>query len=146
MLSRTSKKYYSSELLASLLALVLSVVAAVVMDRLSDSDLLISVISAFGGTVGFLIGTAGIYALLHVRAYRTRERSFFADMRAMTRATLHGALAMYAFRIPCQFALQKLGVTPALAATISQALSGLIATAVRARHNYKANIFGPLRN
>jgi hypothetical protein len=143
--SRTSCKYYCSELIASLLALLLSVSAAVLTDRISDSDALISVVSALGGTAGFLGGIAGLYALLHIRAYRSRQRHFGSDIRAMTRATLHGVLAMYAFRIPCQFALQKVGVAPALAALVSQGLSGLVATAVRARHNYRANIFGPAR-
>jgi hypothetical protein len=70
--SRTNKKYYSSEIIASLLALVLSVTSAVLMDKITDSDALISIVSALGGTLGFFAGTLGIYALLHIRQYRRK--------------------------------------------------------------------------
>lgn len=142
LFSRTNIKYYSSEIIASLLALVLSVTAAVLMDKITDSDAAISVVSAIGGTMGFLSATSGIYALLHIRQYCRKERSFSHDMKSMFTANIRGILAMYAFRIPCQYILQKVGLTPALAAIISQGLSGLIATAVRLHHNYKKNIFG----
>ena len=49
---------------------------------------------------------------------------------------------MYVFRIHCQFFLQNAHIAPILATVIAQGTSGLIATAVRARCNYKANIFG----
>lgn len=140
--SRTNVKYYSSEILASLLALVLSVASAVLMDRLTSSDAAISVVSAVGGTLGFFAGTMSIYALLHVRQYRRRQRRLSHDMRSIFSANARGILAMYAFRIPCQYILQKLGLAPALAAVIAQGLSGLIATAVRIHHNYKRKIFG----
>ena len=140
--SRTNIKYYSSEILASLLALVLSVASAVLMDKLTDSDAAISIVSALGGTLGFLAGTTGIYALLHIRQYRTGQRRLSHDMKSIFTANIRGIFAMYLFRIPCQYILQKLGLTPALAAVIAQGLSGLIATAVRIHHNYKKNIFG----
>ena len=142
--SRTNTKYYSSEIIASLLALVLSVTAAVLMDKVTDSDAAISVVSALGGTLGFLAGTSGIYALLHIWQYRRRERNFPRDMKSIFTANIRGIFAMYAFRIPCQYILQKLGLTPALSAIIAQGLSGLIATAVRVHHNYKKKIFGHL--
>jgi hypothetical protein len=100
------------------------------------------VISAVGGTTGFLAGLVGLYALSHIRVYLKGLRSFPADVASLTHATLRGALAMYAFRIPCQFLLQRLGVTPALAALVSQGLAGVVATVIRARHNYRASIFG----
>lgn len=143
--SRTNIKYYSSEIIASLLALVLSVAAAVMMDKVTDSDAAISIVSAIGGTLGFLTGTSGIYALLHIRQYRRRERNLLRDMKSIFTANIRGILAMYAFRIPCQYILQKLGLTPAVSAIIAQGLSGLIATAVRVHHNYRKNIFGDFK-
>ncbi|MHC4692773.1 MAG: hypothetical protein ACYS67_08525 [Planctomycetota bacterium] len=140
--SRTNKKYYTSEIIASLLALVLSVTSAVLMDKITDSDALISIVSALGGTLGFFTGTLGIYTLLHIRQYRRKERHFIRDMKSIVTANIYGILAMYAFRIPCQYILQKMGIIPAFSATIAQFLSGLIGTAVRVYRNYKANIFG----
>ena len=140
--SRTNKKYYSSEIIASLLALVLSVTSAVLMDKITDSDALICIVSALGGTLGFLAATLGIYTLLHIRQYRRKERHFTRDMKSILTANIYGITVMYAFRIPCQYVLQKLGIIPAFSATIAQFLSGLIGTAVRVYRNYKANIFG----
>jgi len=140
--ARTNVKYYSSEILASLLAVVLSAACAVLMDKLTDSDAAISIVSALGGTMGFLAGTSGIYAMLHIRQYRRGERNFIGDMRSILSANIRGILAMYVFRIPCQYILQKFGVTPAVAAVISQCLSGLIATVFRIHHNYKKGVFG----
>ncbi len=142
LLSRTSRKYYASEILASLLALVASAGSAYLMDLITDSDALISVVSALGGTTGFVVGTAGIYAVLHLRQYLRGERTFRADVKNILRANLHGILAMYVVRIPLQFCLQKWWLSPPVAATVAQAASGFIATAVRAHHNYKADIFG----
>jgi len=140
--SSTNVKYYSSEIVASLLALVLSVTSAVLMDKTTNSDALISVVSALGGTLGFLTGTLGIYAVLHIRQYCRKQRHLARDMRSIFMANIRGIVGMYAFRIPCQYILQKLGVAPAFSATIAQFASGLIATAIRVHHNYKANIFG----
>ncbi|MGB2809156.1 MAG: hypothetical protein WBC22_15545 [Sedimentisphaerales bacterium] len=140
--SRTNKKYFSSEIIASLLALVLSVTSAVMMDKITDSDALICIVSALGGTLGFLAGTSCIYTLLHIRQYRRKERHFTRDMKSMLMANMYGIVVMYAFRIPCQYILQKMGIIPAFSATIAQFLSGLIGTAVRVYRNYKANIFG----
>jgi len=140
--SSTNKKYYSSEIIASVLALVLSVASAVMMDKITASDALISVVSALGGTLGFLTGTSGIYAFLHISQYRSKERNFVRDMRSIFTANMRGIFAMYAFRIPCQYILQKFWLSPAVSAVIAQGLSGLIATAVRVHHNYKKKIFG----
>ncbi len=141
-LSRTSIKYYVSEILASLLALVASAGSAWLLDRVTSSDALISIGSALAGTAGFILGTAIIYAVLHIRRYRIGERSFSTDMKSILKANVHGIIAMYAVRIPFQWVVQRYWLSPPIAATLAQALSGLIATAVRAYHNYKANIFG----
>ena len=142
LLSRTSLKYYTSEILASLLALIGSAGSAYLLDKVTTSDILISAASAVCGTAGFIFGIAAIYAVLHIRHYRKAQRSFTTDMKSIFRSNLHGIAAMYAVRIPFQWLLQHYGLNPAIAATIAQAFSGLIATAVRAHHNYKANIFG----
>lgn len=140
--SSTNKKYYASEIIASLLALVLSVACAVLMDKVTASDGLISVVSALGGTLGFLMGTSGIYALLHISQYWGKQRDLVHDMRSIFTANVRGIFAMYAFRIPCQYILQKFWLNPAVSAVIAQGLSGLIATAVRVHHNYKKKVFG----
>ncbi len=141
LLSRTSLKYYTSEILASLLAVVGSAGSAYLLDKVTASDILISVVSAVSGTVGFVVGLGLIYAVLHIRHYCSGQRSFAADMKSILRASLHGVATMYAIRIPFQFVLQQYWLSPPVAATIAQAFSGLIATAVRAYHNYKADIF-----
>jgi hypothetical protein len=112
------------------------------MDKITDSDALISIVSAVGGTFGFFAGTLGTYTLLHIRQYRRKERHFTRDMKSIVTANIYGIVVMYTFRIPCQYILQKLGIIPAFSATIAQFFSGLIGTAVRVYRNYKANIFG----
>ena len=140
-MSRTSLKYYASEILASLLALVGSASSAYLLDKVTHSDILISAVSAISGTAGFIVGLGLIYAILHIRHYRNGKRCFTSDMKAIFKANLHGIVAMYAVRIPFQFVLQRYWLSPPVAATIAQAFSGLVATAVRAYHNYKADIF-----
>ncbi|MBN2314725.1 MAG: hypothetical protein JXM79_12410 [Sedimentisphaerales bacterium] len=141
LLSRTSLKYYASEILASLFALVGSAGSAYLLDKVTRSDILISAVSAVSGTAGFVVGLGLIYAILHIRHYRDGRRSFAADMKAIFKSNLHGVAAMYAVRIPFQFVLQRYWLSPPVAATIAQAFSGVVATAVRAYHNYKADIF-----
>jgi hypothetical protein len=141
IVSKQSWKYYFSEILASFAALVTSTVSAVIADRLTDYDIIISVVSAVGGTAGFVIGALVIFAILHIPEYKAKKRNFVYDMKSIAKANIHGIIAMYAFRIPFQYILQKKGITPAYAACISQFLSGLIATAVRIYHNYKAKVF-----
>jgi len=138
--TKQKKKYIFTELGASLIALAASTASAVISEKLTDYDIVISIVSAVGGTTGFVIGFLIIFALLNIRQYIRKNRSFGSDMKNIFRANLHGVLAMYAFRIPFQYILQKFDVTPAYAACISQFLSGLIATAVRFYHNYKAKI------
>ena len=140
--ARTNVKYYSSEILASLLAVILSAACAVLMDKLTDSDAAISIVSALGGTAGFLAGTSGIYAILHIRQYRKGERNFLRDMRSIFYANIRGVVGVFVFIIAWPNIIQKIGVYPAVAAVISQCLSGLIATAVRIHHNYKKGVFG----
>jgi len=139
--SKQSRKYYLSEIAASLTALVTSTASAVIADRITGYDIVISVVSAVGGTAGFVIGALLIFAILHIPEYKAKKRNFVYDMKSIAKANLHGILAMYAFRIPFQYFLQKIGITPAYAACVSQFLSGLIATAVRIYHNYKAKVF-----
>ncbi len=45
--SRTSSKYYAAEVIASLLALVLSVASALLAHRITDADAAISIVSSF---------------------------------------------------------------------------------------------------
>ncbi len=141
-LSRTSIKYYASEILASLVALGASAGSAWLLDRVTTSNGLISAGSALAGTAGFIVGMAAVYAVLHIRRYCIGQRCFSADMKSILKANLHGIAAMYAVRIPFQWVVQAHWFTPPVAATVAQALSGVIATAVRAYHNYRANIFG----
>lgn len=138
---KQNRKYYFSEIAASLIAVVCSTSSAVISDRLTEYDIVISAVSAVGGTAGFVIGSLSIFAILHIPEYKAKQRNLFYDMKSIAKANLHGILAMYAFRIPFQYFLQKIGITPGYAACISQFLSGLIATAVRIYHNYKAKIF-----
>ena len=139
--SKQSWKYYLSEIAASLVALLTSTVSAVITDKLTDYDIVISVVSAVGGTAGFVAGSLLFYAILHIPEYKAKKRNLFYDMKSIARSNLHGIIAMYAFRIPFQYFLQKGGIAPAYAACVSQFLSGLIATAVRIYHNYKAKVF-----
>ena len=132
---------FIAQILASILAIAGSAGSAYLLDKATKSDVLISVASAVSGTAAFTVGLGLIYAVLHVRHYRSGQRSFAADMKSILRANLHGVAAMYVVRIPFQFVLQRYWLSPPIAATIAQAFSGLIATAVRAYHNYKAAIF-----
>ena len=139
--AKQNRKYYFSEIAASFVALITSTASAVITDRFTDYDMVISVVSAVGGTAGFVIGALFIFAILHIPEYKAKKRNLVYDMKSIAKANLHGIIAMYAFRIPFQYFLQKKGITPAYAACISQFLSGLIATAVRIYHNYKAKVF-----
>lgn len=141
IVSKQSWKYYFSEIAASLIALVTSTASAVITDRLTGYDIVISVVSAVGGTAGFVTGSLLIFAILHIPEYKAKKRNLAYDMKSIAKANMHGILAMYAFRIPFQYFLQKIGVSPAYAACVSQFLSGLIATAIRVYHNYKAKVF-----
>lgn len=141
IVSKQSWKYYFSEIAASFAALVTSTASAVITDRLTGYDIVISAVSAVGGTAGFVIGALLFFAMLHIPEYKSKKRNLVYDMKSIAKANLHGIVAMYAFRIPFQYFLQKCGITPAYAACISQFLSGLIATAVRIYHNYKAKVF-----
>jgi hypothetical protein len=139
--AKQSWKYYFSEIAASFAALVTSTASAVICDKLTGYDIVISVVSAVGGTAGFVAGSLLFFAILHIPEYKAKKRNPGYDMKSIAKANLHGILAMYAFRIPFQYFLQKQGIAPAYAALISQFLSGLIATAVRIYHNYKAKVF-----
>ncbi len=141
IVSKQSWKYYFSEITASLVALVTSTASAVITDGLTGYDIVISVVSAVGGTAGFVISALAIFAILHIPEYKSKKRNLVYDMKSIAKANLHGIIAMYAFRIPFQYFLQKGGIAPAYAACVSQFISGLIATAVRIHHNYKAKVF-----
>jgi len=141
-LSRTSIKYYASEILASLVALGASAGSAWLLDRVTESNGLISAGSALAGTAGFILGMAAIYAALHIGRYCVGQRCFATDMKSIHGGESPGIAAMYAVRIPFQWVIQAHWLSPPVAATVAQALSGGIATAVRAYYNYRANIFG----
>lgn len=135
------KRYVFSEIVASLLSLVMSTGAAILVEYLYRCKWLISIGSAVGGTVGFILGMLAIFSLTHVHEYRHGRRHLQRDLCTITRANTHGVLAMYAFRIPFQYLLLRFGVATALAAVIAQAGSGFIAVVVRYYHSRKANLF-----
>jgi purine-cytosine permease-like protein len=135
-------KYYSSELVAYVAAIICSTLSAVLADIYSSSDVFISSVSALGGTVGFLVGALTTYCLLHLSDYYANRRNFKKDIRIITKSHLRGIFATYLFRIPFQFMLQKFGMAPAVAAPIAQVVAGQIGSAVRIYSNYKKKLFG----
>lgn len=135
-------KYWISEGTAVFTALAGSTLTAILMDKVSDSDALISAVSAFGGTVGFLSGTIGVYAGLHAGEYKRGEREFRKDMKDLFRSNIEGITTTYALRFPIQYSLQKLGMYPGIAAPVSHILGGIAGGAVRIIRNYQRNIFG----
>ena len=135
------KRYVFSEVVASLLSLGLSTGAAVLVDQVSANKWLISTGSALGGTLGFILGMLVVFCLTHCQDYRNGRRRLGRDIRTITKANIHGVLAMYAFRIPFQYVLLYVGLSAAIAAVIAQACSGLIAVGVRYYHNRRSNLF-----
>ena len=140
--SKTNKKYYASELISYATAAGAASLSAYIADISTNSNLLITIISTLGGTVGFLAGGMGSYAILHFAEYKNGRRNFPLDMKSMFISDIHGIWVTYIIRIPLQYFMQKFGVAPALAAPIAQIFSGQLGTAVRIYSNYKKKIFG----
>jgi hypothetical protein len=140
--SKTNKKYYASELISYATAAGASSLTAYITDIFTNSNLLITIISTIGGTIGFIAGGLGSYAILHFSEYKNGKRKFPVDMKSMLISNVHGIWVTYIIRIPLQYFMQKFGVVPALAAPIAQVISGQFGTVVRVYSNYKKKIFG----
>jgi hypothetical protein len=142
LFSAVNKRYFASELISYVFAAAMASLTAVITDGFSDSDLIISVVSTLGGSVGFLAGGMGSYAILNIAEYKSRKRNFPSDMKSMFVSNIHGIWVTYLFRIPLQYFMQKFGLAPAVAAPIAQIIAGQIGTATRVYSNYKKKIFG----
>jgi hypothetical protein len=142
LFSATNKRYFASEIISYVFAAAMASLTAVITDAFTDSDLIISVVSTLGGSVGFLAGGMGSYAILNIAEYKSRKRKFSSDMKSMFVSNIHGIWVTYLFRIPLQYFMQKFGVTPAIAAPIAQVIAGQIGTVARVYSNYKKKIFG----
>ena len=142
LFSAINKRYFASELISYVFAAAMASLTAVITDAFTDSDLIISVVSTLGGSVGFLAGGMGSYAILSIAEYKSRKRNFPLDMKSMFISNIHGIWVTYLFRIPLQYFMQKFGVVPAVAAPIAQVVAGQIGTIARVYSNYKKKIFG----
>jgi hypothetical protein len=140
--SATNKKYFASELISYVFAMAMASLTAVITDRFTDSDLIISIVSTLGGSVGFFAGGMGSYAILNIAEYKSCKRDFPFDMKSMFISNIHGIWVTYLFRIPLQYFMQKFGVAPAVAAPIAQVIAGQVGTVARVYSNYKKKIFG----
>ena len=142
LFSATNKKYFASEIVSYIAAAAAASASAALADLFTDSDLLITIISTIIGSIGFLAGGMGTYAILNIAEYRSTNRNFKSDMKSMFISNIHGIWVTYLFRIPLQYIMQKLGVLPAVAAPIAQVVAGQAGTVVRVYSNYKKKIFG----
>jgi hypothetical protein len=136
-------KYWTSEVASVGISLTASALAAHFSDKITDSNAVISGVSALAGTAGWIAGTTGIYTALHTPEYFSKKRSFKKDVSSICKSNLEGIATNYVVRIPLQFALQKyLDIDPAIAASISHITGGIGGTVVRLFRNYQRNIFG----
>ena len=136
-------KYWASEGASIGITLTTSALTAYLADKVTDSDAIISGLSAIAGTVGWISGTTGIYSLLHRKEYKSGERNFRQDVKSIFKSNLEGIATTYSVRIPLQYTLQKyLNVEPAIAASISHIAGGIGGTVVRVIRNYQRKIFG----
>ena len=142
LFSATNKKYFASEIVSYIAAAAAASASAAITDLFTNSDFVITIISTIIGSIGFLAGGMGTYAILNIAEYRSTNRNFQSDMKSMFISNIHGIWVTYLFRIPFQYIMQKLGVLPAAAAPIAQVVAGQIGTAVRVYSNYKKKIFG----
>jgi hypothetical protein len=142
LFSATNKKYFASELVSYIAAAAAASASAAIADLFTNSDLIITVASTIVGSVGFLVGGMGTYAILNIAEYKSGRRNFPLDMKSMFISNIHGIWVTYLFRIPFQYFLQKIGITPAVAAPIAQVVSGQIGTIIRVYSNYRKKIFG----
>ena len=136
-------KYWISEATSVGIALTTSALSAYLTDKVTDSNLVISSVSAIAGTIGWIGGTMGTYSLLHINDYISKERSFKQDMKNIFKSNIEGIATTYVVRIPLQVALQKyLKMQPPMAASISHIAGGIGGSAVRIIRNHQRNIFG----
>lgn len=136
-------KYWVSESVSVGISLGSSVFAAYLADKVTDSDAVISGLSAIAGTAGWIAGTTGIYCGLHKKEYQSKERNFKQDVKSICKSNIEGIATTYAVRIPLQFVLQKYAnLEPPVAASISHIVGGIGGTVVRTIRNYQRNIFG----
>ena len=142
LFSATNRKYFASEIVSYITAAAAASFTAVMASDFTNSDMLISVISTLGGSIGFFIGGMGCYAILNIAQYRKGGRNFAADMKSMFISNIHGIWVTYLLRIPMQYFMQKFGIAPAVAAPIAQVVAGQAGTVARIYSNYKKKIFG----
>jgi hypothetical protein len=142
LFSAVNKKYFASEIVSYIAAAAAASASAAATDLFTDSDIVITIVSTIVGSIGFLAGGMGTYAILNIAEYKSRNRNFPSDMKSMFISNIHGIWVTYLFRIPLQYFMQKFGVVPALAAPIAQVISGQFGTVVRVYSNYKKKIFG----
>lgn len=142
LFSASNKKYFASEIVSYIAAAAAASGSAAITDYVSDSDLIITIISTIAGTAGFLLGSLGTYAILNIPEYKNQTRNFQNDMKSLLISGVHGIWITYLIRIPLQYTMQRLGVLPAAAAPIAQVISGQAGTIVRIYSNYKKKIFG----
>lgn len=142
LFSATNKKYFVCEIVSYIAAAGAASGSAAITDLLSNSDMVITVISTICGSIGFFAGGMGTYAILHINEYKSGVRNFALDMKSMFASNIHGIWATYLVRIPFQYFMQKFGVVPAAAAPIAQVVAGQVGTAVRVYSNYRKKIFG----
>ncbi len=142
LFSGTNKKYFASELVSYITAAAMASASAAITDLFTNSDLIITLVSTIGGTAGFIVGGLGCYAILNIGEYKTGKRNFTLDMKSMFISNIHGIWVTYIIRIPFQYILQKIGVTPAVAAPVAQVVCGQVGSVVRIYSNYKKKIFG----
>ncbi|MGB8227189.1 MAG: hypothetical protein WCE45_10065 [Sedimentisphaerales bacterium] len=142
LFSAANKKYFASEIVSYIAAAAAASASAAATDLFTNSDFVITIISTIVGSIGFLVGGMGTYAILNISEYKNLNRNFQSDMKSMFVSNIHGIWVTYLFRIPFQYLLQKFGVLPAVAAPIAQVIAGQTGTAVRVYSNYKKKIFG----
>jgi len=136
-------KYYTSEAVGIIFGLTSTSFAAYAMDKISDSNSIISVVSAISGTAGATIGNIVTYAGLHINEYKNKQRNFKQDITSLIKSRLEGKGINYIIRLPLQYSLQKFyGVNPIIAAPISQLISGVSEVIFRIHRNYQRGMFG----
>ncbi len=140
--TKSSRKYIYSELIAYASAMTATAVSANFTEQHTHSDLLISVVSAIIGSCGFLSAALVSYILLNIPEYIGAIRTPGYDVSVILRSYFKGLLATYAFRIPFQFFIQKIGMPPTAAAPFAQVISGQVGNIIRIYFNYRARIFG----
>ncbi len=136
-------KYYASEMVGVIFGLTSTSLTAYAMDKISDSNSIISIASAISGTAGATFGSITAYVGLHINDYRNKHRNLQQDISSLIKSRLEGTGTIYAVRLPLQYILQKFcGINPVIAAPISQVIAGISGISVRISRNYQRKIFG----